>query len=151
MGAAASVPPATLLQCEEAEVNARCVLRRAELALHAALRAQESLSTDDFVGKRVCPLLSSAIRELESSKAEALQMRRQATVAREAAQAAKDRLDAQEFFTSKTGSTMSVSGWDDPCVQLAKGRRGVDDAYLCPSGLGKWTRPDSDSPYVWSF
>ena len=77
--------------------------------------------------------------------------------------AVREELQSEEFFHERLRATQwyakrrklapgeLMSGWDSPRIKLLQGRRGVDEAYLCPSGVGKWTRAKGETEYTYSF
>lgn len=64
-----------------------------------------------------------------------------------------ERLEATRWYRERRplASSELLSGWHSPRMKLLKGRPGVDDAYLCPSGVGKWTRKPGDTTYQYTF
>lgn len=64
----------------------------------------------------------------------------------------RERQEASEWYRRRMQlEHANVSGWKSQRVLLARGVKGVDNQFLCPSGIGKWVRNGPHEPYVRVF
>lgn len=130
MGAAASVPTATATKS-------------------TATRLKQSIRLPN---KRRQPK-KTRLQTLREAEAEAM----------ETLSAVRDELNSEELFHKRLRATQwyakrrklppgeLLSGWDSHRILLLQGRPQVDEQYLCPSGVGKWTRAEGETEYTYTF
>ena len=132
MGAAASVPTATATAIESTTTRLKQSIRLPK--------------------KRRQPK-KTRLQTLREAEAEAM----------EALSAVREELNSEEFFHKRLRATQwyaqrrklppgeLLSGWDSRRILLLQGRPQVDEQYLCPSGVGKWTRAEGEREYTYTF